>query len=195
VEPFDQLQGGGLARGSLVELAGGRSSGRLTLAFKALASATAAGEAAALVDASDELDPQAAHAAGVDLSKLLWLRPKDIKEALLCAEQVLATGFALVVLDLGENPLKRYIPFAAWMRLARAARQQKSAFLAVTPRPLCGSAADVLALVGPSRALWRGLGAAPKLLSGVSSQMTIRRRRGGAGEAGGTLLLRGGDER
>jgi hypothetical protein len=191
VEPFDRLQGGGLARGSLVELAGARSSGRLTLAFAALAAATSAGEAAAFVDAGDELDPQGAQAAGADLSKLLWMRPKSIKEALLSAEQALWTGFALVVLDLGEKPLRGFIPSAAWLRLSRSARAQSSAFLVVTPRPLCGSAADVLALVGEARAMWRGTGAAPKLLSGVSAQMTVR-RRGGFGESGGTLLLGGG---
>jgi hypothetical protein len=190
VEPFDRLQGGGLARGSLIELAGGRSSGRLTLAFAALAAVTPR-EPAALVDMADELDPESAFDAGVDLSRLLWLRPRGLKEALLSTEQAVATGFPLVVLDLGENPLDRFIPSAAWLRLARAARQHETALLVVSPRPLTGSAADVLALVEQSRALWRGPGAAPKLLSGVSAHMTVRRRRGAAGEAGGTLLLRG----
>src|SRR5712671_2470581 len=72
VAPFDRLLGGqvhcpghdmsrgGLARGSLVELAGTRSSGRFAIALAALAAATRQGEAAALVDLGDHLEPKSA---------------------------------------------------------------------------------------------------------------------------------------
>src|SRR6185369_7864288 len=89
---LDPLLGGGLPRGELVEVVGGRSSGRLSLVLAALAAATSTGEAAALVDLGDHLDPAAAVAAGIDLQRLLWVRPRDVRQTLAAAEMVLGGG-------------------------------------------------------------------------------------------------------
>ncbi|HQR47078.1 MAG TPA: hypothetical protein PK598_13835, partial [Thermoanaerobaculia bacterium] len=86
VPPLDRLLSGGLPRGTLVEVTGRRSSGRFSLALSVLAAATGAGEAAALVDLGDHFDPQAAEAFGADLARLLWVRPRTLKEALLSTE-------------------------------------------------------------------------------------------------------------
>jgi recombination protein RecA len=59
-------------------LAGPRSSGRTTLLLQMMAAATARGEIVALVDTLDRLDVASAAAAGVDLSRLLWIRGQDI---------------------------------------------------------------------------------------------------------------------
>ena len=85
IDPLDRLISGGLPRGRLTELVGRRSSGRFSIVLAALASATSAGEAAALVDRGSALDPQAAHEAGVELERLLWARPRRVKEALAAA--------------------------------------------------------------------------------------------------------------
>src|SRR5262249_20764482 len=98
--PIDQPPDGGLARGSLVELAGPVSGGSFSLLLAALAAATRAGEAAALVDLGDNLDPRNAAHAGVDLQRLLWLRPRETREALVAAETALSAGFSVVALDL-----------------------------------------------------------------------------------------------
>lgn len=74
VPALDDLLKGGLPRGSLVEVVSSRSSGRFSLGLAALAAVTRSGEAAALVDLGDHLDPQAAAACGVDLRRLLWVR-------------------------------------------------------------------------------------------------------------------------
>src|SRR5687768_6124267 len=71
----DRLLGGGFPRGAVSEIAGPPSSGRTSLAFALLARATARGEVVALVDAGDALDPPSAAAAGIDLARLLWVRP------------------------------------------------------------------------------------------------------------------------
>ena len=71
-----------------------------------LAAATAAGEAAALVDLGDGFDPQFATTLEMDLRRLLWLRPVSLKQALSCAEILLGGGFPLVVLDLGSPPVR-----------------------------------------------------------------------------------------
>ena len=117
--PFDQLLGGGLPRGKMVELTGRRGAGRFSIVLSALAAATSMGEAAVLVDLGDNLDPRMAEEIGVDLQRVLWIRPKTMKQAVMSAEMIAATGFQLVVLDAGTYPVKgRRAPDAAWVRLA-----------------------------------------------------------------------------
>jgi hypothetical protein len=65
---------GGLPRGCLTEICGAASSGRTSVLLCALARATQRGEVCALVDASDAFDPASAAAAGMELSRLLWVR-------------------------------------------------------------------------------------------------------------------------
>src|SRR5262245_25695496 len=103
---FDRLLEGGLPRGQLVELVGGRSSGRFSALLALLAAATSAGEAAALIDLGDSFAPAEGGAAGIELERLLWLRPADLKEALAAAETAIGGGFPLVVLDLGLPPVR-----------------------------------------------------------------------------------------
>src|SRR5450759_4688915 len=72
--PQLDLLTGGLARGCLTEICGTASSGRTTVLLFALARATQRGEVCALVDASDAFDPSSAAAAGMEMSRLLWVR-------------------------------------------------------------------------------------------------------------------------
>src|SRR4029453_17238693 len=65
---------GGIPRGAITEIFGSRSSGRTTLALSILAEAQARLEICALVDCNDTFDPTSASAAGVDLTRLLWIR-------------------------------------------------------------------------------------------------------------------------
>ena len=95
------LLGGGLPRGSLVEIVGRGSCGRFATLLAALRAVTSCGEAAALVDQGEQLDPQAAAASGIDLERLLWLRPRRLTDSLAAAEMLVHTGFPLVALDLG----------------------------------------------------------------------------------------------
>ena len=185
---LDRLEEGGLPRGTLIALSGATSTGRFALALAALSAATRAGESAALIDLGNHLDPQAVRAAGVDLSRLLWVRPFQEKEAVIAAEMILAAGFALVVLDLSER-IPRRISDATWIRLARAAKIQKAILLASAPVPLAGSAADLLITARPSRPVWMGKGSAPRLLSGFSVDLTLRQRKGARREISGTFFL------
>jgi recombination protein RecA len=72
--PQLDLLTGGLARGCLTEICGTASSGRTSVLLLALAKATQRGEVCALVDASDTFDPASAAAAGMEMSRLLWVR-------------------------------------------------------------------------------------------------------------------------
>src|SRR6202166_397529 len=64
----------GLARGCLTEICGSASSGRTSVLLRVLAQATQRGEVCALIDASDAFHPASAAAAGVEMSRLLWVR-------------------------------------------------------------------------------------------------------------------------
>jgi hypothetical protein len=173
--PFGRLFGG-LPRGKLIELVGRRSSGRHSLALAALAAATSSGESAAFVDLGDALDPQAAEGEGVELERLLWVRPPRIKAALSSAEMLLATGFPLVVVDLGVSPRgSRWVPDAAWVRLARAAQAAAACLLVVTPWRMSGIAAEAVVTADVARPVWIGEGKSPRVLEGVVSRAHLEK--------------------
>jgi protein ImuA len=105
------LPDGGFPRGALTELAGGPASGKTATALGVLA-ALGPGELAAYVDGRGELYPPGAAALGVDLARLLVVRPRarppgaaaDGRElvltALWAAEALLASGaFAAIAID------------------------------------------------------------------------------------------------
>ena len=74
VGPVDELLDGGLPEGAITEMVGPECSGRTSLALSLLAGITRAGRVGAWIDVSDTLHPESAAAAGVDLSRLLWVR-------------------------------------------------------------------------------------------------------------------------
>jgi recA bacterial DNA recombination protein len=184
VDALDRLLHGGLPRGGLVELAGHRSTGRFSIGISALAAATSSGEAAALVDLGGHLDPQAAAAAGVELERLLWVRPEKLKAAVASAEMLLSTGFPLVVLDLGLAPVRgRFLPDAAWLRLARAARSRGAALFVLAPYRISGIAADAAISAGAARGVWKGAGRSPRLLDGLAARLALEKDGRARGEA------------
>src|SRR5262245_10470577 len=193
VAVLDGLLPGGLPKGRLVELSGRRSSGRFSLGLAALAAATSSGLAAALVDLGDHLDPQTAEPAGVDLRRLLWARPRRAKEALAAAEMLLAAGFPLVVADLGLSPRTRWVPDAAWVRLARSAAAQDATLLLTTPWRASGIAADAVVSAGGACAIWQGSGRTPRLLAGLTSRLTLEKYGRSTPGVSGRLSLAAGE--
>jgi hypothetical protein len=197
VAALDRLLLGGLPRGGFVELSGRRSCGRFSIGIATLAAATSSGETAALVDLGSHLDPQSAEEAGVDLTRVLWVRPAKLKDAVACAEMTLSAGFPLVVLDLGLEPLRGgcrrpadgvsycrgsaaggwTVPDAAWVRLERAARQRHAMLLLLAPYRISGVAAEAVIAADGVRPVWRGAPTpgAPKLLAGVASRLTLEK--------------------
>jgi len=178
LEPLDTLLGGGLPRGKMIELVSRRAAGRFSIVMSTLASATSIGEAAALIDLGDHFDPQIAQESGVDLRRLLWVRPRSVKEAVMSAEMVTSTGFQLVIVDVGLHPLRgRRAPDAAWVRLARTAEAHRTAMLVSSPYPLTGTASEAVVQGSTARARWIGRGNAPRLLAGIDMNMTLEKHR------------------
>lgn len=168
IEPLDRILVGGLPRGCLIEVTGRNTSGRFSLVLSTLAATTASGDVAALIDLGDNLDPENASELGVDLDRLLWLRPKHLQPALLAAEVALQTGFPLVVLDLGEPPVRGGRgPTAAWLRLTRAAALYRSTIYVSSPYRVSGTAAATVFEAERAETSWRGGNRAPRLLEAI----------------------------
>ena len=178
LDTVDALLGGGLQRGKLVELVSRYASGRFSIVLSTLAAATTMGEAAAIIDLGDHFDPQLAEENGVDLRRLLWVRPRSVKEAVMSAEMITATGFQLVIVDAGLHPLRgRRAPEAAWVRLARTAESHGTAMLVSSPYSLTGTACEAVLKGTIARARWIGRGNAPRLLEGIEMNVTLEKHR------------------
>src|SRR5438132_931360 len=107
------LDSAGLAfvRGSVIEIAGGASSGKTSLALTLLSKLTAAGEVCAVVDACDGFDPRTAFLAGVRNENLLWVRCGGcLEKTFMSADHLVqAKGFGAIWLNLNglsENKLR-----------------------------------------------------------------------------------------
>ena len=178
VPGFDRLLGGGLARGTVLELVGRGSCGRLGVVLATLAVVTRTGESAALVDRGGHLDPRAAASAGVDLERVLWVRPSRLHEAVTAAEMLVVTGFPLVAVDLGLPPIRGRATPAAWLRLARACAERRAVVLVASPYRVSGCAAATVLCAGRGRGRWVGSVPGPRLLEGLATPWHSTRRRG-----------------
>ena len=74
ITAVDQLLDGGLPVGAITDMTGPESSGRTSLALSYVAGVIQKGGVCAWIDACDSLHVESAAAAGVDLSRLLWVR-------------------------------------------------------------------------------------------------------------------------
>jgi hypothetical protein len=171
VDVLDAALGGGLSRGHLSEVVGPRSSGRTTILHRTLASAAARGEAVALIDTHDRFDPDSAALAGLDLSKLLWVREVgDAARALKAANLVLqAGGFGVVAFDLADAPgrIVRQFPHTTWMRIARVIEGSQTVALLVGTEHIARSPGGVTVALDAAAPRWTGVSERSRLLRGI----------------------------
>ena len=83
---------GGVPRGRVVEIYGGESAGKTTLALHILAEAQKQGGVGAFVDAEHALDPDYAKKIGVNTDELLISQPDSGEEALQIVETLVRSG-------------------------------------------------------------------------------------------------------
>jgi RecA/RadA recombinase len=187
------LLDGGLPRGRLCELIGPRGSGRMSSALAMAAAVQARGELVAFVDVADALDPPSAARAGVELARLLWVRPKSVLDGLKAADWILdAGGFGLVIVYLaatnvgvvaGDTRLsvaaraRMVRGEAPWVKLARRAEQAKAALVIVAERALAGTMAAMTLATERTRPRWLGGGLAPRLLDGTCGKIAVVRNK------------------
>ncbi len=150
----------GFPRGAITEITGPASSGRTTLLETALAAATSRGEHCALIDGADSFDPHSAAAAGVDLTRLLWVRcAGQADRALQCADLLVhAGGWGLIALDLaGIAPQTvRRIPISWWHRFRLAVEDTPAAMLVLEREPFVRACATLAVEMSPLKPVWSG---------------------------------------
>lgn len=161
---LDALLGGGIALGQLVEISGGPSSGKATLAFGLCVQALAAGQAAAWIAPEPGFSPLAALEAGACLDRLLALRVPDGEGALKAAQLLLSCPGA-VRAAVVELPFGQKVGDGRLVQLQRLAERS-------------GTVLVLLTQSGPHR---------PSLGVAVSLRLAVRRRP--LGGLGGTLEI------
>ena len=129
----------------------------------AIAAAAARGEVVAVIDTCDRFDPASAADAGIDLSRVLWVRERgDAARALKATNLVLqAGGFGLVVFDLADVPALalRQFPHTTWMRISRVIEGSPTTALLVASDRIARSPGGVTIALDPgdgTRAMWAG---------------------------------------
>lgn len=176
---FKSLLPNGLSPGIIAEVNGSRSSARTSACLHILAQATARGEVCAVIDLFDSFHPASAHAAGVQLDRLLWVRCRGhVEHAIRAADLLLhAGGFGVVLLDLCEaNPyfLNR-IPLSYWYRFRRAIENTPSILLICANSPQAKSCCSIGLELRSKVFDWAGI--APFLrLCGLKFRAALRTR-------------------
>jgi recombination protein RecA len=108
----------------------------------------------ALIDASDAFDPETGYAAGINFSRLLWVRCGKTKAKLRPLEQAFKVadillqngGFKLIAVDvsgIGEHIVRR-IPLSTWFRFSRVVEKQSTALVFIEQEPHATSCAELV---------------------------------------------------
>ncbi|HXL21324.1 MAG TPA: hypothetical protein VOA78_02570 [Candidatus Dormibacteraeota bacterium] len=156
VAPVDALTGG-LPRGGLTEIFGAVGAGKTSLLMAALAGRTAAAEACALVDARDAFDPETAQAAGVRLERLLWVRCREIAQAMRATDLLIqGGGFGMIAVDLSDIAPRvlRQVPLNVWFRWRRAVEETQTILLVMEPEANAKTCASLVLRMESGAARW-----------------------------------------
>ena len=132
------LDEGGIVRGGITELAGTPTSGVTTIAQKTLAQAQGRDKTAVYLDVSGTFDPDYAVHCGIDLARLLIVRPPALASAIEIARDLIrveSTG--MVVVDAISQPTGKT---GALKPLHDAIIRSRCAVLLLVPMSLTGDA-------------------------------------------------------
>jgi len=157
----------GIPLSALTEICGSNlaSSGKTSLLHSLLARA-AEKYFCALVDAGDSFDPVSAEGAGVNFSRLLWVRCgrsrqklPPMEQAFKAADMLLQSGgFGLIVMDLSCIPEKivRRVPLSSWFRFSRVLEKQNTALVVIGQQPHATSCAELVLELKGKPSAWSG---------------------------------------
>jgi RecA/RadA recombinase len=105
ISSVDEVLEGGLPLGAITEIVGPDCSGRTSFTLSFLARMTQAGKVCAWIDVSNALQPESAAAAGVELSRMLWVRCGGAGKS--SVQDAPPQSFALPERYLVSSPIKR----------------------------------------------------------------------------------------
>jgi len=154
IPELDQMISGVPLR-TLTEICGSQStsSGKTSLILSLLTNATDH-HFAAFVDATDSFHPETAVAAGINLSRLTWIRCdatqshlRALHVALKATDMLLkGGGFRLIVCDLSgiERRLVRKVPLSFWFSFSRAVEAMPTALVFMQSVPCANSSAGLV---------------------------------------------------
>jgi hypothetical protein len=165
---------GGIPRGAITEICGPPSSGRTSAMVSILAEANAQDEVCALVDGNNAFDPISAAAAGIDLTRLLWVRCRKLDEVLKSTDLLLqGGGFGRVVMDLTDLPVShaRSISLASWFRFQRTIEKTPTVLLVMSSESVVKSAAAMVFRTEMHGSEWS------TVFNGLNSSIEIVRSR------------------
>lgn len=121
----------------------------------------------ALVTASDCFDLMLMEAAGIDLSRVLWVRCTNRNKKLNAAEQAFKAtdillhngGFGIVVVNLlgVADRLIKKVPLTTWHRFSRVAERTSRNVVFLTSVPVAQSCADLTLHIKQSSGIWTAL--------------------------------------
>ena len=167
-------------RGTIVDIAGGASSGKTAIALALLANLTLNGEVCAVVDSTNGFDPRSAVISGVILENLLWVKcGGDVEKAFIAADHlVMAKGFGAIWLNLCGLPRRKLqmVPKTYWYRYRTRIKETPTLIFVTSEEPVTGSASQQAYIFSRSnRAKWSGTGRF-KLLRSLEIEMTSRKQ-------------------
>jgi hypothetical protein len=174
---------GGIPLRALTEICGGNtaSSGKTSVLTSLLAQASK-DRYCALVDAGDAFDPDSGQVAGINFSKLLWVRCGKSKAKLRPLEQAFKVadillqswGFGLIAVDLSSLPesVVRKVPLSSWFRFSRIIERQSAALVFVEQEPHATSCAGLVLKAHTSPVAFTG-----KLLTNCRVSIEVIRGR------------------
>jgi energy-coupling factor transporter ATP-binding protein EcfA2 len=119
-----KLLQGGLPQGHLIEIVGAKSSGKTTLLFHMLSGLNEKERLAAYVDFSQTFYPPSARKSGIDLKKVVILRPESIQAGLRAVE-ILFRNESICVAAFDLVGTTDQIPRALLLRLRKSIRYAK----------------------------------------------------------------------
>lgn len=161
--------------GGITEIVGQSSTGRTTLLIACVREVTRRGALAALVDTDHVFDPVGAARAGVELSRVLWVRCGRRPERALRAADLLirCPGFALVGLDTGDVTPRLSLAMAH--RLKLAVLKTRTALVVVGRQRIAASGAALAIETSRGGLEWTGPGPAPTRLDRIGTAVRVVR--------------------
>jgi len=184
---FDAVAGG-IPKGVLTEICGSleTSSGKTTLLLSLLARATE-DNFCALVDANNSFSPSSGQAAGINLSRLYWVRcgkRRPLEQAFKVADILIQNGgFGLIAVDISDldERFVQRVPLTTWFRFSQVVEKMPTALVFLEQHSHATSCAGLVLKLQSASAGWNS--AAPShthLLPVFNLEIDVARLRADA---------------